>query len=232
LSELSDRSAAEERLERRLAREKAARLQAEAIAERVTSDRWELRQQLEDKLALRTSELEAARRTAAEVVTERERFTSAISHNLRTPLAALFFLADSLSPGEPLEAQRIEDLRSLLSDMRAALNVAGESASSGVGVDVGVGVDAEPAAVAATNSRPSITLADVLSAYEDGWHQLAARSGKLLMLDIETGSGALDAGAADKANQRVLGLIRERVEISEPVIELHLRLGSGGLEGR
>ena len=52
------------------------------------------------------------------------------------------------------------------------------------------------------------------------------------MLDIETGSGALDAGAADKANQRVLGLIRERVEISEPVIELHLRLGSGGLEGR
>lgn len=226
MSELSDRSAAEERLERRLAREKAARLQAEAIAERVTSDRWELRQQLEDKLALRTSELEAARRTAAEVVTERERFTSAISHNLRTPLAALFFLADSLSPGEPLEAQRIEDLRSLLSDMRAALNVAGESASSGVGVD------AEPAAVAATNSRPSITLADVLSAYEDGWHQLAARSGKLLMLDIETGSGALDAGAADKANQRVLGLIRERVEISEPVIELHLRLGSGGLEGR
>ncbi|MCH9736742.1 MAG: hypothetical protein K0U78_19695, partial [Actinomycetia bacterium] len=184
----SDRPAAVERLERRLARERTARLQAETIAERVTSDRWELRQQLEEKLALRTSELAAARRTAAEAVTAQERFTSAISHDLRTALGELFFLADSLSPGEPLEARRIEDLRNLLSEMRTTLNAAGESASSAVGVA------AEPAAVAATDSRPPIKLADLLSAYEEGWHQLAASSGKLLMLDIETGSRALDAG--------------------------------------
>jgi len=223
LSERADRSEAIERLERRLARERSARLQAEAIAERVASDRWELRRELEEKLALRTSELEAARRTASEAVNERTRILSEESHNLRTSLTALFFLAESLSGEEPLGAQRIEELRNLLSDMRTVLD-------SQASASIAAGADANPAAATGTSSRPQVTLADIISAHEEGWQQVAARSGKLLMLDIETGSGESHAGTADEVNQLVLGLIRELVDTSEPVIELHLRLGSGGLE--
>lgn len=223
LSELADQSEAIERLERRLTRERSARLQSEAIAERITSDRWELDRQLEKKLALRTSELESARRSASEAVTERDRSLSEVSHDLRTTLSALFYLAESLSEEEPLGAHRVEELVNLLSDMRTVLDAHASDWTA-------AGADAKPAAVAGTSSRPQVRLTDILSAHEEGWQQLAAGSGKLLMLDIETGSGELHAGTADEVNQLVLGLIRERADTSEPVIELHLRLGSGGLE--
>lgn len=223
MSGSADRSEAVERLERRLARERAARLQAEAIAERVTSDRWELRQQLEEKLALRTTELEAARRTAAEAVTGQERFTAAISHDLRTALGALFFLADSLSPQEPPSAQQLEQLKSLLSDMRNVMD-SHVSAAPGAEADIGSG------SAAGTGSTSEMTLAAAVSAHEGHWHQVAARSGKLLMLDIETASGRLTAGTEGEVNEVVLGVLRHRLDTSEPVVELHLRIGAGGLE--
>jgi len=223
LSELADRSGRLERLERRLARERSARLQAEAIAERVTSDRWELGRQLEEKLALRTSELEAARRTASEAVTERTHVLSDESHHLRTSLTALLFLAESLSGEEPPGAQRIEELRNLLSDMRTVLDSQASALTA-------VSADVKLAAATGTSSGPQVTLADIISAHEEGWQEFAARSGKLLMLHIETGSGELHTRTADEVNQLVLGVIRELVDTSEPVIELYLRLGSGGLE--
>ena len=177
MSEPAERSATVERLQRRLAREKSARLQAEAITERVTSDRWELRQQLEDKIALRTSELEAARRTASQALTERQRYVSAVSHGLRTPLTALFFMAESLSEDEPLGAQRLEELRNLLAKMRTVMDT---QASASVAADT----DTPPTA-AKGGSESQMTLSDIISAHEEGWHQVAARSGKLLMLDID-----------------------------------------------
>ncbi|CAN5561552.1 hypothetical protein BH11ACT6_BH11ACT6_24360 [soil metagenome] len=219
----ADESKAVERLERRLARERAARLQAEAIAESVTSDRWDLRQQLEQKLALRTSELEAARRAAAEAVTGQERFTSAISHDLRTALGALFFLADSLSPEEPPSAQQLEQLRSLLADMRTVMD-SHVGVAAGADTDIGSGNDAD------TGSDSEMTLADAVSAREGHWHQVAARSGKLLMLDIETASRQLPAGTEGEVNEVLLAVLRSRLDASEPVVELHLRVGAGGLE--
>lgn len=213
-----------ERLERRLARERAARLQAEAIAERVATDRWELSQQLEEKLALRTSELEAARRTAAEAVTGQERFTAAVSHDLRTALGALFFLADSLSPEEPPSTQQLEQLKSLLADIRSVMD-SHVSASAGADTDIGPGNAAD---IGSTGS--GMTLADAISAHEERWHQVAARSGKLLMLDIQTPSGHLRAVTEDEVDETVLGVLRHRLDTSEPVIELHLRIGGGGLE--
>ncbi len=223
LSELADQSEAIERLKRRLARERSARLQAEAIAERVTSDRWEVGRQLEEKLALRTSELEAARRTASEAITERNRSLSQLSHDLRTSLAALFFLAESLSEEEPPGKHGIEELKNLLSDMLTVLDAQASALTA-------AGADAGPAALAGTSSRPQATLTDIISAHSEGWQQVAARSGKLLILDIDTGSGELHAGTADEVNQLVLSQIRKLVDTSEPVIELHLRLGPGGLE--
>ncbi|WP_099023231.1 histidine kinase dimerization/phospho-acceptor domain-containing protein [Mycolicibacterium palauense] len=219
MSEPDDSAAAIERLQRRLAREKSARLQAENIAERVASDRWELRQQLEEKLALRTSELEAARRTASEAVTGRQRCLSEISHELRTSLTALYFLAESLSEERPISAEQIEELRRVVTDMQSVMDVVADASD---------GADPRPAR--APGSRHQMPLADVVSAHENGWHQAAARSGKLLILDVDTPSGPLHAGAADEVNQRVLGLIHERSNTSDPVIELHLKVGADGLE--
>jgi signal transduction histidine kinase len=225
LSGPEDHSAALARLEARLAREKAARLEAEAIAERVASDHWEVRQQLQDRLALRTSELEAARRAAARAVSEQERFASAVSHDFRTTLAALFFLADSLSPDQPPNAQQLEELSDLLSHLQTIMD-AQTSASTTTG---DAGVDASGVAADA-GSGLEVTLAEVISSNEDNWHQVAARSGKLLMLDIENRSEKLAAGAAEDVNQLVLARIRDLSETAEPVIELHLTLGPGGCE--
>ena len=103
-------------------REKAARGEAETIAERVTSERFVQRQQLEDKLALRTTELEAARRAATETAAERDQILSEVSHELRTLLTALFFELDSAREDEPLGGTRLAEVRRLLADMRTALD--------------------------------------------------------------------------------------------------------------
>ncbi len=217
MSEFTDHTATVERLQRRLAREKSARLQAETIAERISSERWELRQQLEDKLALRTSELEAARRTASQALTELERRSSTMAHNLRTPLTALLFLSETLSEGNPLSAQQIHDMQRLLTDMQSVLDIAGHAENT-------------PEGSTATQPHARVALADIVSAHEGSWHQTAARAGKLLILDIQSSSGLRSAGTADDVNQQVLALIQERVATSEPVIELHLTVGSDGLE--
>lgn len=218
MSEPDDSAATIERLQRRVAREKAARLQAETIAERVTSDRWELRQQLEDKLALRTSELEAARRAASETVTERERHLAALTHDLRTPLTALYFLSESLSAGTALSAGQLEELRLAIANMRAALDA--------LTVDGGRHTDV------AQSTQTLRSLADIVAAREADWHQLAARAGKLLILDVETPPGQICPTSPDDVNERVTGLIAERLHRTEPVIEVHLSAGPDGLELR
>lgn len=222
MSENSDPSSTIERLERRLAREKSARLQAEAIAERVTSDRWELRQQLEDKLALRTSELEAARQAASEAVTVRRRGRSSRTHTLRTSLTALFYLAESLSESEPLSAQQIHEMKRLLSEMQTVLDSQTEDSAA-------VNPDAYPATTSG-GPRARVALSDIISAQEGAWHQIAARAGKLLMLDIDIPPGHMLDGTADDVNRLVLGVIGDRVNTSEPVIELRLTVGPDGLE--
>lgn len=219
LSEPTDESALIARLRARLAREKAARLEAEAIAEQVASDRWELRQQLQDKLALRTSELEAARRTAARALSEQERFASAVSHDFRTTLAALFFLAGSLSPDQPPRVQQLTELSDLLSKLQAIMDAQG-SASTAAGGDGG----GEPE----SDSRSEVLLDDVVSANEEKWHQAAARSGKLLILGIENPTAKLSARQAEDINRTVLTAIGDRSETAEPVIELHLKFGPEG----
>lgn len=215
LTEAEDHAAIVARLERRLAREKSARQQAETIAERVASERWELRQQLEEKLALRTSELEAARRTAAEAVTDSERKLSALTHDLRTPLTALYFMAESLSEGTPLSAQQLAELQRLLGRMRNALDA--------VAADDGPGAE---------GVRERVPLADLVAACEGGWHQRAARAGKLLILHVDAPPGQVYPGTVDVFDQQVLGLIRDRLDGTEPVVDVHLTVGPAGLELR
>lgn len=122
-------------------------------------DRWELRKQLEDKLALRTAELQAARRAASELLTVRRRGRAARTHTLRTTLTALFYFAESLTESEPLRAAQIAELRRLLSDMQAVLD--SQAGGSAAPADVGPPSEA--------------LLPDIIAALETGWHQVAAR---------------------------------------------------------
>ncbi|OAN34469.1 HAMP domain-containing histidine kinase [Mycolicibacterium iranicum] len=208
MNEAGDQSAHIERLRRRLAREKSARLQAEAIAERVASDRWELRQQLEEKLALRTAELEAARQAASAAVSDRQRSLASVSHEIRTSLAALFFLTESLSPQEPITAEQLTRLRSVLDDMEKSMDAAANASATGQETD------------------SPLPLADIVSTYEASWLQAAARAGKLLILDVATPS-ALLANPVE-VNNTVLSTISGRSVTAAPVVELRLVAGEDG----
>lgn len=219
MSEFSDPAVTIERLERRLAREKSARLQAEAFAERLAADRWDIRQELEEKLALRTSELEIARHTASQAITDRDRLLDNVFHELRTALTALFFLTDSFSSDRPPAAEQIAELRDRLDGMRIFMDGQGNALPT-------LRSNIDPA------RRSEETLAEAVAVNEAGWHQLAARSGKLLLLDVETHASRLSGGTAEEVDRLVRDALHDRLDSLEPIIELHLQVGTGGLECR
>ncbi len=190
----------------------------------VASDRFELGQQRERKLALRTAELDAARRMAAEAVIERDRFCSELSHGLRTSLTALVVLAESLSDDAPPSAQQIAELKNRLSEIGNAIDSAARTSTAS-------DTHAPQPLPARLQTGRQKTLAEVASDLEPGWHRAAARSGKLLMLDIETPASQL-AESVDEVNQSVLRLINERATTPDPVLELHLSEEAGLLEVR
>lgn len=210
MSQLADESHTIELLRRRLAREKSARLQAESIAERVTSERWQLRQRLEEKLALRTSELEAARLAATEAITAGRAFRTSVAHEVRTALTALIVLTDSLRPGEPLSANDIEKLKDQLARMHEALESGREAALS--------------------EDEPSVGLSDVIAEHEADWQQLAARAGKLLILDVDNAANAPDTVARDDIVELVLEAITRGLSGPDPVIEVRVRASPDGLD--
>lgn len=210
-----------QRLEARVDREKAARQEAETIAERVTSERFVLHQQLEDRLALRTTELAAARRAAAEAAAERDRVLSEVSHNLRTLLTALFFALESARDDEPLGQGGLAEVRTLLAEMRKALD---EQAFTGDRESPSSATDPEPGA-SVTGTK---TLSGLLEEHEEHWHHAAARAGKLLMVDMAPGSANHPAGDPGAVNERVLAVIGELADTAEPVVELRLVPGVWG----
>jgi signal transduction histidine kinase len=209
VSPVADESPTVELLRRRLAREKSARLQAESIAERVTSERWQLRQRLEEKLALRTSELEAARLAATEAITAGRRFRASVTHELRTALTALIVHADSLRQDEPLRANDIQKLKDLLSQMHGALEA---------------GREAPP------TEESTVNVSDVIAEHEASWQQLAARAGKLLILDVDDAASAPPTVRQEDIAELVLDVITTRLPGPDPVIEIRVRASPDGLD--
>lgn len=88
-----EESALPERLRRRLARERAARLEAESIAERVTGELYASVQglkELNDQVERTNRDLEAANQTLRD-------FVAVASHDLRGPVSAVLGYANTLS---------------------------------------------------------------------------------------------------------------------------------------
>ena len=75
-----------ERLEGRLVRERAARREAEQIAEDGMRALWESNRELEQRVAERTTELERSLGDARVAAAAKERFLADLGHDLATPL--------------------------------------------------------------------------------------------------------------------------------------------------
>jgi len=82
--------------QRRLARERAARKEAELLLEAKSLELWHLNQDLENKVISRTEELEQALADAERANRAKDEFLSNMSHEIRTPLNAIIGFVDIL----------------------------------------------------------------------------------------------------------------------------------------
>ncbi len=86
------------RLERRLKRERAAREEAEEIADRGMRELWLANRELDRRVDERTADLEATLAELEVASTVRERFLSTLSHEMRTPLNGVLGMLELLDP--------------------------------------------------------------------------------------------------------------------------------------
>lgn len=86
------------RLERRLERERSARHEAEAIADRGMRELWLTNRALDERVAERTADLETTLQELEVASTSRERFLSVLSHEMRTPLNGVLGMLELLEP--------------------------------------------------------------------------------------------------------------------------------------
>jgi signal transduction histidine kinase/CheY-like chemotaxis protein len=119
------------RIERRLARERSARLQAERLLEakslelyRANQGLMAAAQGLEATVAARTRDLAAALERAEAATRARSEFLAVMSHEIRTPLHGVLGMAELLdgTPLEPGQRRYLEALRVSGSALLALLN--------------------------------------------------------------------------------------------------------------
>jgi len=161
-----------ERLRRRLDRERAARLEAEAIAERGMRDLWEANTQLDRRVAERTAELEAALTAATAARDAVARLFARVAHELTTPLHAIGGLLE-LVDGQPLDRDSRESLvLARLASKRAEVSLAVVLELAGAG----------PLPAAMELRSP----ADVADEAVARWRWASSRRGVLLVADAPT----------------------------------------------
>lgn len=161
------------RLERRLARERAARDEAERIAERGMRDLWHLNSDLEARVSERTAELERSLRATTMAAEAKERFLAELGHELTTPLHAVMGLLELIdSSALAVEDQdRLDAIRENASELSSMLHALVELA----------GAEGASAPDDIVELRPTRWLDDVVAS----WTRPAAMRGQLLVPSIE-----------------------------------------------
>jgi signal transduction histidine kinase len=95
-----------ERLQRRLDRERAARREAESIAEVHTRELWHANRDLDRRVAQRTLELERARANETRAAQAKSLFLANLSHEMRTPLNGVCGMLELLRESVTQEQDR------------------------------------------------------------------------------------------------------------------------------
>ena len=166
------------RLERRLDRERRARLEAEQIAEQGMRSLYDANVDLDKRIAERTQELEFALEAAHLANDAKSRFLAQMSHQINTPLNGLMGLLELLAT-EMRDPQSQEwhsaAMRSAHRLQRITTRLMTYVALEGV--DLRAGAPVQPASA-------------VLSAAHDRWHAACLRAGQLLSVDWAAGPEA------------------------------------------
>jgi len=130
---VTDEAAADRiaRLERRLAREREARAQAERMLEQKSRELYEANeglreaaQQLEQQVRERTRELADARDRAEAATRAKSNFLAVMSHEIRTPLHGVLAMAELLmsSPLDATQREYVETIRTSGDTLLVVLN--------------------------------------------------------------------------------------------------------------
>ncbi len=180
------------RLERRVERERAARLEAEAIAEQGLRELYEANRDLDRRVRDRVVEIERLAERVARAERVKSEILATVSHELRTPLMAVIGALDLMREGgwDDEEGRRVaidgaNRLRELVDELFAAVDLAH---------------DAEIA-------RESINLVGFLDELAETWRLPALRRGSLLVTSVagEASEVAIDRARTRTALDRLLG---------------------------
>jgi two-component system, sensor histidine kinase len=164
------------RLHRRLERERAARLEAEAIAERGLRDLWEANALLDRRVEERTAELELALAAATAARDAATGVFARLAHQLTTPLHAIGALLELVDAG-PLDPESRDSIAmARLAARRFEVNLVVVLELAGAG----------PLGAPVEQRSP----ADVADEVATRWTWAASRRSVLLLTDAPTEAAA------------------------------------------
>lgn len=197
------------RLERRVARERLARIEAEDIAERGLRELWEVNQTLDAKVAARTAELSETTLRLELALATRERVLANLGHELRTPLTAVV---------GGLELARASSDSAERDQMLATASDAAERVTALLNelFDL-VEIDGGSLALTASAFSPHVPLVESVRRGQ----RRAAEAGVLLALDLEDAPEGAVVGDPERVAHVISRLIDRALDAgAAPVIRL------------
>lgn len=180
-----------DRLRRRVERERAARLEAEAIAERGLRDLYDINQDLDRKVQERVAESERLAQRAALAERVKGEILNSVSHELRTPLMAVVGALDLLASGggdheKCLDAAvaGADRLRELVDELFAIVDIDSDAEANLEAVELGSFIEAQA----------------------DAWRLRAMGGGALLVTSVDSHSSRawLDVDRTKAALDRLI----------------------------